>query len=103
MGDWIEINKDEKHVKREKEKARELRQSQWWKNLLAQGKCHYCGKNFPPEDLTMDHLLPLVRGGKSNRGNIVPCCKDCNNAKKYLTPAEMIMRQLENDDGENQE
>ena len=97
MTDWIEINKDEKHVKREKEKARELRQSQWWKNLIARGHCHYCGKKFPPEELTMDHLLPLVRGGKSTKGNIVPCCKECNNAKKYLTPAEIILRQLDQD------
>jgi len=101
MEEWIEINRDEHHIKREKEKARELRQSQWWKNLLAQGKCHYCGKKFAPEELTMDHLLPLVRGGKSTKGNIVPCCKECNNAKKYLTPAEMLLRQLEKEgDGE---
>lgn len=97
MSDWIEINKDDQHVKREKEKARELRKSAWWKNILAKGKCHYCGGNFPPEELTMDHVLPIVRGGKSTRGNVVPCCKECNNAKKYLTPAEIILRQLDQD------
>jgi len=99
--EWIEIKRDEQQIKREREKARELRQSQWWKNQLAKGKCHYCGKTFAPDELTMDHLVPLVRGGKSTRGNIVPCCKACNNAKKYLTPAEMIMRQLEMEKGEN--
>ncbi len=93
--DWIEIKRDEKHINRERQKARELRNSQWWKDQLAKGTCHYCGEKFPPEELTMDHILPVVRGGKSNKGNVVVCCKECNNEKKYLTPAEMILRQME--------
>ena len=42
----------------------------------------------------MDHIVPVVRGGKSTRGNVVPCCKECNSDKKYLTPAELIMKEL---------
>jgi 5-methylcytosine-specific restriction endonuclease McrA len=30
----------------------------------------------------MDHLVPLIRGGRSNKGNLVPACKDCNNRKQ---------------------
>jgi 5-methylcytosine-specific restriction endonuclease McrA len=96
MDEWIEINKDDKHVAREKQKARELRQTQWWKNEIAKGRCHYCGKTFSPDALTMDHVLPIVRGGKSTKGNIVTCCKQCNNDKKYLTPAEIILKKMEN-------
>jgi 5-methylcytosine-specific restriction endonuclease McrA len=95
--DWIDIKKDPKHVARERAKAKELRKSDWWKQELAKGKCHYCGKQFAPEDLTMDHILPVVRGGKSVKSNCVPCCKECNNEKKYLTPAEIIMRELDNE------
>lgn len=102
MADWIEIRKDPKHVAREREKARELRNSPWWREQLAKGVCHYCCKTFPPEELTMDHLVPVVRGGRSNRGNVVPCCKECNNAKKYLTPAEMLLRQFEQDQDDSQ-
>jgi 5-methylcytosine-specific restriction enzyme A len=36
----------------------------------------------------MDHIVPLVRGGKSTKGNLVPACKECNNKKKYLLPME---------------
>ncbi len=95
MSDWIEINKDPKHVAREREKARQLRLSQWWQNQLQAGICHYCGEKFSPDELTMDHIVPVARGGKSARGNVVPCCKECNNEKKYLTPAELIMRRME--------
>jgi 5-methylcytosine-specific restriction endonuclease McrA len=97
MSDWIEIKKDLKHVSRERAKAKALRKGEWWKQQLAKGTCHYCGQAFPPEKLTMDHILPVVRGGKSVKGNCVPCCKECNRDKKYLTPAEMILRELEKD------
>ena len=93
--DWVDIKKDPKHVARERAKAKELRKSDWWKRQLERGICHYCGDHFSPDELTMDHVLPVVRGGKSSKGNCVPCCKECNNEKKYLTPAELIMRELE--------
>ena len=94
MDDWIEINKDDAHVKREREKARELRKSQWWKEQLSRGTCHYCGKKFPPEELTFDHIVPVVRGGRSTRGNMVVCCKPCNQSKSCLTPAEQLLSLL---------
>ncbi len=75
-------------IQREKNKARELRRSEWWKRKRASGICHYCQQQFLPTELTMDHLIPLVRGGKSTRGNIVPACKECNNKKKYALPWE---------------
>ena len=95
MDEWIEINKDPAHVAKEKAKAKELRGSSWWKSQLAAGRCHYCKGSFPPGELTMDHMVPIVRGGRSVKGNVVPCCKDCNNKKKYLTPVDMILKELE--------
>lgn len=86
--DYFLVEVSEQEIRREKEKARELRRSQWWKNRLARGVCHYCGGTFAPDELTMDHLVPIVRGGKSSRGNVVPACKECNNRKKYLLPVE---------------
>jgi 5-methylcytosine-specific restriction endonuclease McrA len=82
------IDVDETHVRREKQKARELRGSQWWKRRLAKGTCHYCKRPIPPKELTMDHIVPISRGGKTTKGNVVPCCKTCNNKKKYLLPME---------------
>ncbi|MEG1979260.1 MAG: HNH endonuclease signature motif containing protein [Victivallaceae bacterium] len=95
MDDYIEIKRDERQIAREREKARQLRKSAWWQAQLDKGICHYCGEKFTREDLTMDHIVPVVRGGKSNKANVVVCCKDCNNAKKYLTPVELILREYE--------
>lgn len=79
---------DEETIKKEKSRARLLRQSQWWKRRKSTGLCHYCGKRFNPAELTMDHIVPIIRGGKNNKGNVVPACKGCNNNKKYLLPIE---------------
>ncbi|MCP3968173.1 MAG: HNH endonuclease [Lentisphaerae bacterium] len=98
MDDWIDIQRDEKHINRERKKAREMRKIEWWRQKLQAGICHYCGKKFPAGELTMDHVVPVARGGRSNKGNIVACCKECNNDKKYLTPAEMLMKRLEQEE-----
>jgi len=87
MNDFF-ITAEEEHIKREKAKARELRASQWWKRKRSSGLCYYCGQKFKPAELTMDHLVPITRGGKSAQGNLVPACKECNNKKKYLLPTE---------------
>ena len=78
----------EKQVRREKEKARNLRHTHWWDKKIQKGICHYCHRHVGRDQLTMDHVVPLSRGGKSKKGNIVPACKACNNKKKYLLPVE---------------
>jgi len=88
MDDYFVSEVSEEEIKREKRKARELRQSQWWKRKRSSGVCHFCGRKFPLSELTMDHIVPIVRGGKSTKGNVVPACKDCNSKKKYMLPIE---------------
>jgi len=75
-------------ISAEKRKARELRSSQWWKRRCAKGICHWCGLTFSAKELTMDHIVPISRGGKTTKNNVVPCCKTCNNQKKQLLPME---------------
>lgn len=78
----------EEEIRREKDKAGLLRKSRWWLNKRASGVCYYCGRSVPARELTMDHVVPLVRGGKSEKNNIVPACRECNYKKKYLLPME---------------
>ena len=82
----VEVSEEE--IRRERQKARELRESQWWKRKRAAGVCHHCGGTFPPKELTMDHLVPVIRGGKSAKGNQVPSCKNCNSERKHRLPFE---------------
>ncbi len=78
----IDFHIEGSDIRRERQKARDLRASQWWKRRLAKGRCHYCGRSFPPHELTMDHIVPVSRGGKTTKNNVAPCCKECNNKKK---------------------
>jgi len=78
----------EEEIKRERAKARRLKISQWWKRRCSDGVCYFCKRKITPKELTMDHIVPIIRGGKSSRGNVVPACKGCNNKKKYLLPVE---------------
>ena len=87
MGQQFDFT-DDRRLKKERDKARKLRYSQWWKRKRSSGICHYCKTNVPVKELTMDHVIPLSRGGKSERFNLVPCCKACNTKKKQLLPSE---------------
>ena len=62
--------------------------------LDRKGECHYCHRLVGAENLTLDHVIPVARGGKSTRGNCVPSCQDCNAKKKAYTPAEQILAKL---------
>lgn len=98
MEDFVtEVTEEE--IKREKLKARELRKTSWWKKKLSKGICYYCGRKYPPSELTMDHLVPLIRGGKTIKSNLVTACKECNNKKKYLLPLEWeeYMKKIQED------
>ena len=75
-------------LKRERARARELRGSQWWKRRVADGVCYYCRRRVGGKALTMDHIVPLGRGGTSVKGNVAPSCKDCNTRKKSMLPVE---------------
>jgi 5-methylcytosine-specific restriction endonuclease McrA len=79
---------DEDVLRTERAKARDLRRTRWWQRKTAAGICHYCGRQVAHSDLTMDHLVPLSRGGRSTKDNLVPSCKTCNNLKKTMLPLE---------------
>lgn len=44
-------------------------------------RCVYCAGDFPAAELTLDHVQPRVRGGDHSDGNLVSCCRACNEAK----------------------
>jgi 5-methylcytosine-specific restriction endonuclease McrA len=100
MEDWFDMQTDPAHVAREREKARALRKTAWWQRRVQRGVCAYCEKSFAPKALTMDHVVPVARGGRSQKGNVVPACKACNDKKKLMTPAEQLMMKPVAADGE---
>ena len=62
-------------------------------NILTrdQHRCQYCGHGFPKNQLTLDHVTPIVQGGGKTWENIVTACKPCNQRKGGRTPAQAQM------------
>ena len=56
--------------------------------------CQYCGKRFPKQELTIDHVIPKSQGGKSVWDNVVCCCGKCNRKKGGKTPEQANMKLL---------
>ena len=63
-------------------------------NILARDHytCQYCGTQCSGEQLTLDHVVPVVKGGGRSWDNIVTCCTVCNRKKGGRTPGEAGMR-----------
>ncbi len=57
-------------------------------------RCQYCAKGFSPKDLTLDHVVPVTRGGLKTWENLVSCCVSCNQKKGSRTPEEAQMNLL---------
>jgi 5-methylcytosine-specific restriction endonuclease McrA len=53
--------------------------------------CQYCNSNFSQKELTLDHVLPISRGGKTSWENIVSACNPCNSRKgsKLIKPNKL--------------
>ena len=51
------------------------------KRLTGREVCAYCGVKLSKYTATIDHVIPLSRGGTDFKGNLVWCCKKCNQNK----------------------
>ena len=58
-------------------------------------QCCYCGRLITVDTLSQDHLIPMNKEhlGLHAWGNVVPCCKDCNNAKQHAGWSEFLATQ----------
>ena len=54
--------------------------------------CQYCGKRFPTNELSLDHIVPTCRGGETSWENLVCACVRCNVRKGGRTPQEAGMK-----------
>ena len=83
---------DDAYIKRERQKAKKLRKSVWWQQKVArEGKCYYCAIALDIKSATMDHVIPISKGGGSTKGNLVVCCKKCNVDKRSKSAVELLL------------
>jgi 5-methylcytosine-specific restriction endonuclease McrA len=95
MANWVKMHPEKVAVIRSKRRAlkyantplAEMLMSTEWLVVLAAaaGLCHYCHKEAK---LTIDHVIPLSRGGKDSKDNVVAACLRCNTSKGNKTLEE---------------
>lgn len=77
-----EANRRAAHIRRVRERdgdIREVTEVDLRRLLDRYGNaCAYCGSGH---DLTLDHVVPVSRGGRHAIGNLVPACRSCNSSK----------------------
>jgi hypothetical protein len=63
-----------------------------WKRLIVRygGRCAYCRERC--ERPTVDHIIPVMRGGRHSIGNTLPACLSCNSSKGGLLLIEFKVR-----------
>ncbi|MGI6368235.1 MAG: HNH endonuclease [Anaerolineae bacterium] len=59
--------------------------------LRDEGTCQYCGQPLARHEMTVDHVLPRIRGGVTDWENVVCACQRCNTRKGSRTPEEAGM------------
>lgn len=66
---------------------------QWISRIEYWGwRCRYCGCELTPKTVTVDHSIPLSRGGTNWAANLVPACWSCNTQKHTCLPCEFLAR-----------
>jgi hypothetical protein len=56
----------------------------------SEGHCKLCGNFVSYEDFTIDHIIPLAKGGTNDINNLQCACKVCNNIKTDILPNEFM-------------
>jgi 5-methylcytosine-specific restriction endonuclease McrA len=56
--------------------------------------CGYSGRKLQKHELSVDHILPVSRGGKNEWTNLITCCKKINTFKDNRLPQECGLKLL---------
>ncbi len=81
-------NHNNSMVRRRLEDASPINPSDWIELKIRHGnKCFYCGEDGK---LSLDHFVPIAKGGEHKISNIVPACLRCNSRKKDKYPQRFL-------------
>lgn len=98
-----EISAMKKRIEKEKEKEKDedirrrrirKRTSPTQSVVPENTKCVYCGILLNDKNATIDHVIPLSRGGTDTKGNKVYACVGCNSAKADMLLSEWYAKKF---------
>lgn len=59
------------------------------------GRCAICGKFIPYDSFTIDHIIPLAKGGTNEMDNLQVACNACNLIKQDILPEDLMAKLTE--------
>lgn len=57
-----------------------------------EGHCATCGEFVPYTDFTVDHIIPLAKGGNNDLSNLQCACSVCNRIKQDILPEDLMKK-----------
>lgn len=54
--------------------------------------CAICGEFVPYTDFTVDHIIPLAKGGNNDLSNLQCACSVCNRIKQDILPEDLMKK-----------
>lgn len=57
-----------------------------------EGHCAICGEFVPYTDFTVDHIIPLAKGGNNDLSNLQCACNVCNRIKQDILPEDLMKK-----------
>jgi len=73
---------DVKPYKKRRRNTKPIRQ----KMLKKSTACHWCGNKLTLNTSTLEHIIPLHRGGLDNENNMALACPECNQKRGHNMP-----------------
>jgi 5-methylcytosine-specific restriction endonuclease McrA len=87
---YAKAHPEAKRLQEQKRRVRKLNNGEFQilakeTNRLLSSPCANCGSK---EDITLDHIIPISRGGRHSIGNLQALCRTCNSSKNAKTIME---------------
>ena len=89
---WQAANRLNRHRRRALGK---INSSEWIAKVMMLGnRCQFCAKTEPEVKITIDHIIPVSKGGTNHIDNLQPLCMHCNQTKHAKYPTSQYASEL---------
>lgn len=98
----FDLNPKNINYKRQKELVRKKfnqNRAKYKKQLIALNgsNCYLCSKELSDDEITIDHIVPIINGGTNDLDNLGICCEACNSMKSNKNLEDVVHSTTKNE------